>query len=660
MKTDRPVHWLDVARGQITVLTERSRDVTAGEECRAVLQESVEELHVTLEELQVTNEELVERQQELSRAQAIIEAERRRYRRLFDLAPESYLVTDLAAVIQEANRAASHLLRVPERYLIGKPFLAFVSPRSRSEVREWLLQQASRGRDQRVAAWEIELRPRRAAPIVVSASVGVVADEPGQATTLHWLVRDVSALKRAEAEIRALNAELEQRVLRRTIELERANRQKDELLASERAARAEAEAARQRFAFLASASDRLSSSLDYRATLDNVARLGVPEIGDWCVVYLEDGGATRRAAVAHVDPTREAILRELDDRSPIDYATGRSALSALLTGEPVLLPVVTTESLRRRGAAPEQVAIATDLGLTSYLAVPLVIRGAVVGQLAFGRGLSRSAFSALDLELAVAYARRAAVAIDNARLLRRTEEAIRATEAFVASLSHDIKGPLTHIKGYAQLLRLRLGRPVPPANSEILTALAKIEGSATKIVAMIDELLARVELGRPVELDRRPIDLVAMVREVVAEFQETAGERVIRLDLLTPALIGCWDAARLERVLSNLISNALKYSPGGGEVIVQVAETGQADQRTAVLRVKDAGIGIPREDLAHLFERFHRGSNVVGRIDGQGLGLASCRQIVEQHGGTIAVESQEGQGSVFTIRLPVERGPAPE
>jgi signal transduction histidine kinase len=116
-------------------------------------------------------------------------------------------------------------------------------------------------------------------------------------------------------------------------------------------------------------------------------------------------------------------------------------------------------------------------------------------------------------------------------------------------------------------------------------------------------------------------------------------------------VVGRWDRARLERVVDNLVSNAVKYSPGGGAVEVSVVQDG----RWAILTVRDQGIGIPPGDLHRVFERFARGGN-VGGIPGSGVGLAAVRHIAEQHGGTVAVESAEGRGTTVTVRLPLDAG----
>jgi signal transduction histidine kinase len=174
------------------------------------------------------------------------------------------------------------------------------------------------------------------------------------------------------------------------------------------------------------------------------------------------------------------------------------------------------------------------------------------------------------------------------------------------------------------------------------------------MAGMIDEVLdtTRLQLGRPLLLERDPIDLVGLARQIAAECQKTSETHRLRVEATSPEVVGAWDGRRLERVLANLVGNAVKYSPRGGDVVIEVA--GEEDDRGtwAVLRVRDNGIGIPPADLPHVFDRFRRGTN-VGEIRGSGIGLANARQIVEQHGGKVEVTSTVGEGTTFTVRLPL-------
>jgi signal transduction histidine kinase len=235
------------------------------------------------------------------------------------------------------------------------------------------------------------------------------------------------------------------------------------------------------------------------------------------------------------------------------------------------------------------------------------------------------------------------------------EAAIDARQAMTATVTHDLKNPLASIKGWAQLLRRRAARGAAIEADQLLKTATTIEATAKRMAGLLDELLdaSVLQAGRTLDLRRRPTDLVALVREAVQEHQQAADRHAIRLEATEPELVGTWDGPRLERVLANVLSNAVKYSPRGGEIAVQVCR--RADEATVVVR--DQGLGIPEADLPHVFDRFRRASNVAGRIAGTGLGLAGAREIVLAHGGDITVESREGAGTTVTVALPLGDGP---
>ncbi|HLH26893.1 MAG TPA: HAMP domain-containing sensor histidine kinase [Chloroflexota bacterium] len=252
-------------------------------------------------------------------------------------------------------------------------------------------------------------------------------------------------------------------------------------------------------------------------------------------------------------------------------------------------------------------------------------------------------------------ARRAAALADVLALARvDVEVAARTREEFLAAAAHDLKNPLASIKGVAQLLHRRVMRGGTADAEQLLEGLANIDLTATRMADLIDQLLGvtRQNMEQPLALDRGPTDVVALARRVAAEAQGSTEAHQVRVEAAVPTLIGHYDATRLERALGNLLSNAIKYSPGGGSIVVSVADERRAGTSWAVVTVVDQGIGIPPEDLERVFDRFQRGSNVVGQIGGTGIGLATVRRVVEAHGGTVSVTSQVGQGSQFTLRLP--------
>lgn len=235
----------------------------------------------------------------------------------------------------------------------------------------------------------------------------------------------------------------------------------------------------------------------------------------------------------------------------------------------------------------------------------------------------------------------------------------RQKDDFLAAASHDLRSPLAAIKARAQLLRRRASRLDSPDAPFLVEGLTRIDQVVKQIAGLISELLdvAHLQMGKTLLLEAQPTDLVDLAREVASDLQPTSDRHQIRVESDEPEVRGEWDRHRLERVLVNLVSNAIKYSPSGGPITLKVAPERADGARWAVIQVTDRGIGIPPAELPRVFEPYFRGSNVAGSIEGTGLGLSGVRQIVEQHGGRVTVDSQEGVGSTFSIRLPSARQP---
>jgi PAS domain S-box-containing protein len=235
----------------------------------------------------------------------------------------------------------------------------------------------------------------------------------------------------------------------------------------------------------------------------------------------------------------------------------------------------------------------------------------------------------------------------------------RQREDFLASASHDLKGPLSAIAAQAQLIQYRVSASTPEGE-KVSRGAARIEQAAGRMAKLINELMdvARLRMGRPLTLDRKPTDLIDVVRRMVTEATSTARLHTVQLSVESEPIVGVWDGFRVERILGNLLGNAVKYSPAGGEIGVAVGRREDERGRWVTVEIEDEGIGIPAEDLPRLFQPYHRARNVVGKIGGEGIGLAGARQVAEQHGGTITVDSQEGKGSTFTLWLPLPTGDA--
>ncbi len=251
--------------------------------------------------------------------------------------------------------------------------------------------------------------------------------------------------------------------------------------------------------------------------------------------------------------------------------------------------------------------------------------------------------------------------VERLRLLHIAEQARHEAEValqvrndFLSSVSHDLKTPLAVMRGNIQLLqrRIRRGATFDPVWSE--DRLTVIEGAAMKMNDMVEELLdvAKLQAGQQLDLEVRPLPLVPLIQQISTEQQETSKRHQIIVKAPEEDLFVRGDRTRLDRVITNLLANAIKYSPQGGDILVEVGQEEIEEQQWITLSVRDQGIGIPLADQTRIFDPFYRAGNVLGRMQGTGVGLASSAQVVVQHGGTISVSSEEGQGSIFVIRLP--------
>ena len=410
--------------------------------------------------------------------------------------------------------------------------------------------------------------------------------------------------------------------------------------------------AEERQQFLTEASTLLAASLDYATTLANLAHLTVPRIADWCSINLLDAdGTLARVAARHVDPAKEATLDELRKRHPPDRTRPVLAPDALPLDTAALVREVSDVHLRRFAQNEEQLQIYRAMGFRSAMLVPLGLAERRLGVIILATGESGRRYDADDLALAEALGQRAALAIENARLYQEAQTAVQVRDAFLSIAAHELKTPITSILGYAQLLERRAAQSADARNRRAAEVLVEQSERLTRLVGSLLEV-SRIETGQ-FTLDRQELDLCALARRVADEFRlalPPGGAHTISCSCPEEVVIVEGDGLRLEQVLHNLLQNAVKYSPEGGSIRVRVErQDGQAS-----IAIGDQGIGIPPEAQANLFQRFFRADNVRGRsMSGMGIGLYVVNEIVSRHGGTIAVESAEGKGSTFTIRLPL-------
>jgi signal transduction histidine kinase len=489
---------------------------------------------------------------------------------------------------------------------------------------------------------------RGPAELFAAASIALLAPEQG--TPLGTLVvldrrpREWTASERASLDDVAAAAAAELLRLR-------AGRGGDAELGRERAARAHAEAGEKRFAFLAEVSALLDASLDYEPSFQKLARLVVPALADYCLIdEAEPNGGLRRIARAHADPEKEDLLYtntlhppEADDA---DLAR-HPVLRVIRTGLPLLVTDFTPEMVGVIAHDDDHKGRLARLNLRSYIIAPLAARGRVLGAITLAASDSERRYHAADVALVEEVARRAALAIDNARLYTLAQQAIRAREAVLAVVSHDLRNPLASILlNASMLLDLAPGGALEPWMEENLR---QVVGSVEQTNRLITDLLdvSRMEESGGLPLDRSQVDARTLVAVAVRMLQPLAAARGVSLEAEAgEPLPVVADSDRLVQVLWNLIGNAVKFTDAGGEVRVSAGRGGDGE---AWFAVADTGIGIAPEHQPYVFDRFRQ---VAGDRRGVGLGLPIARGIVEAHGGRIWLESEPGVGTTVRFTLP--------
>ena len=414
--------------------------------------------------------------------------------------------------------------------------------------------------------------------------------------------------------------------------------------------------------FLARAGVALSTSLDYRATLAAVTRLAVPRLADWCTIDIVEPGQTapKQLALAHVDPSKVEWARKLAERYPPDPNAPRGAANVIRTGKSELYPEIPRPLLEAGAQDEEHLRIIRELRLHSAMVVPLRGREETLGAMTFIYADSGRHYTEDDVAFAEEFARRAAMAIENARALHRADEAHarehvlrtqaeianRAKDEFLATVSHELRTPLNAILGWTVILREK--KP----SQEIEQGLAVIERNARRQARLIEDILdvSRIISGK-MSLTLRQTRLAEIIDAAIEAVNPAAQGKGVELevDVDIDATLNA-DGDRLQQVLWNLLSNAVKFTPKGGHVALRA----YPDGTDICISVTDTGEGIPEKTLPHVFERFHQAdASTTRKHGGLGLGLAIVKQLVTAHGGSVHVKSEgEGKGATFVVRLP--------
>jgi signal transduction histidine kinase len=431
----------------------------------------------------------------------------------------------------------------------------------------------------------------------------------------------------------------------RLLAREAGERQQEAKNEAERAteARSIAEDAHQRVAFLADASREIGGSLEMKSILQHLADLTVPFLADFTLVDVtQEDGSLVRAAAAHRNQAKRRFLDELSPQPP--YATLPQITAMLESDQPTVIEPL-PQDLRMALASNDE-RLAEMLDPRGAIVAPLIARGRLLGVILLVHAEARRSFGNDDIWLAAELSRRVALAADNARLYEESQQALRSREEILAIVSHDLRSPLTTISVTTSLLQ-----QAPPAPAELQEHLETMRIAARRMTRLINDLLdvSRIDSGHKLPIEAQPIEVAPILEEVIGIFRPQADNRNIRLELSAPPepVQILADRDRLIQAMSNLIGNAIKFTPDGGTVSLR-AEPRASEMEFAV---RDTGPGVPEENLARIWDPYWQLKRTARM--GAGLGLPIARGIVEAHSGRIWVESRPGKGTTFYFTIPL-------
>lgn len=441
-----------------------------------------------------------------------------------------------------------------------------------------------------------------------------------------------------------------ERSIRYTLERQKTEAERLKLL-REQTRRIEAEIAQKRVTLLSDASKILASTLEYRRSLREIAKLLVPHLADWCIIDVLDNERFERLVVLHKDPKKKKIADTIEKEFPPDLLSPGGVGKVLRTGEKEAFSTLRKTDLKKTTRNdPRLLRLVQELGLASYLIVPIMSRERILGAIALAYGDSQRQYSLFDESLVSELTQRIALAIDNAMLYEKSLEGISIRDEFLNAASHELKTPLTSLQLQMQLLSRSLLDETTEQKERVRELLSANIRQIHRLTKLINNLLdvSRIE-AKIIDLELEEVDLTQVITEVVDRFSSEARSygSTIRLETNGP-VTGRFDRFRLDEVATNLLSNALKYGEGN-----PIHVTVKRDGDQGMLIVRDAGMGIRPEERKKIFHRFER-TAMTRNLGGLGLGLYIVSRIVSAHGGSITVESTVHKGSTFTVSLPLK------
>lgn len=406
--------------------------------------------------------------------------------------------------------------------------------------------------------------------------------------------------------------------------------------------------AEETLAFLARASRSLAALTDRESALQRAASIIVPFFADWCVVHgINHEGRIEQLACVHRDPQKSGTLRDLLGKHPLDWNSPSIAVRVLRSGKTELAAQFSEPLLAGlAGTAAEETA-REDLNPSSVICAPLLIRDRVIGAMTFAACGSSHRYDRNDVTFAEDLAGRVAVAIDNSHLFHSVKQADRQKDEFLAMLAHELRNPLAAIQYATVLAQLPSAEP----KQEMFEI---IDRQVKNLSHLIDDLLdvSRVSQDK-IQLKREFVDASTVVMHAAAVVRPLIEQRKHALvtDIAKEAMPLYADATRTEQIVANLLTNAAKYTPDGGQISLRA----YPENGFVVIKVKDTGVGLPAEMLPRVFDLFTQVERTLDRSEGGlGIGLTIVRRLVEMHGGTVSAASEGlDRGSEFTVRLPM-------
>ena len=402
----------------------------------------------------------------------------------------------------------------------------------------------------------------------------------------------------------------------------------------------------QKLNLLLETSKIIPSSLDYRTTLTNVAKAAVPVLADWCSIDILEGKDIQQLTLAHKDPQKVKWAKVIRKRFPIEKYSPLGIPNVIKTAKSELYPFVTDELLNRTVQDKRFISLIKKMGIKSVMLVPIIIGKKAIGAISFVSTQRGRYYTETDLAMAEEVASHAALAVENSRLYTESQKALALREDFISIASHELKTPITSLKMYNQVIQKQLELKNEP---ELCEYLMRMEMQIDKLTGLINDLLnvTKMQQGKlDFKVDR--FDLVECINEVIENVRSISNKHTFVINgALDKKVWG--DRDRIGQVMTNLLMNAVKYSPNSEKVIISIT----SDKSNVVIGVQDFGIGIDREHQKKIFERFYRvDSSDEKTFPGLGMGLYISNEIVKRHNGKMNVVSEKGKGSRFSFTIP--------